>query len=117
MYCCINDFLRVSRPRWCDKRRHLSDAEVLTTALLAERFFGGNLTATARRYMQQHWGMMGLDKSGFTRHLHRLHELLKSLFMDLGHHLNALNTEVRYVIDSFPVAVCDNVRIARYRLL
>ena len=61
--------------------------------------------------------MKALDKSGFTRQLHRLHELLKSLFLALGHHLKALNTEARYVIDSFPVAVCDNVRIARCRLV
>lgn len=116
MYCFLDDFLRVYQPRWCDKRRHLSDAEVLTTALLAARFFGGNLAA-ARRYMQQHWGMKALDKSGFTRQLHRLHELLKSVFLALGQHLKSLNTEARYVIDSFPVAVCDNIRIARCRLL
>lgn len=116
MYCFIDDFLRVSRPRWADKRRHLSDAEVLTTALLAARFFGGNLTA-ARGYMQQHWGMRPLDKSGFTRHLHRLAEPLHALFLALGQHLKALNTQARYVIDSFPVAVCDNIRIGRCRLL
>lgn len=116
MYCFIDDFLCACYPRWADKRRHLSDAEVLTTALLAARFFGGNLAA-AQRYMQQHWGMKALDKSGFTRQLHRLHATLHSLFFALGHHLKALNTQARYVIDSFPVAVCDNLRISRCRLL
>lgn len=116
MYRFIDDFLCACYPRWCDKRRHLSDAEVLTTALLAARFFGGNLAA-ARRYMQQHWGMKALDKSGFTRQVHRLYDVLKSLFLALGQHLKGLNTEARYVIDSFPVAVCDNIRIARCRLL
>lgn len=116
MYCFIDDFLLVCYPRWCDKRRHLSDAEVLTTALLAAHFFGGNLAA-ARRYMQQHWGMKALDKSGFTRQLHRLYDVLKSLFLALGQHLKALNTEARYVIDSFPVAVCDNIRTDRCHLL
>ncbi|OWP61379.1 transposase, partial [Hymenobacter amundsenii] len=71
MYCFIDDFLRATRPQ-APHKRHLSDAELLTTALLAARFFGGNLAA-ARRYMQQHWGMKALDKSGFTRQLHRLH--------------------------------------------
>lgn len=46
-----------------------------------------------------------------------MHEPLKSLFFALGQHLKALNTQARYVIDSFPVAVCDNVRIQRCRLL
>ena len=61
--------------------------------------------------------MKALDKSGFTRQLHRLHELLRALFFALGHPLKALNTEARYGIDSFPVAVCDNGRIRRCRLL
>ena len=67
--------------------------------------------------MQQHWGMKPLDKSGFTRQLQRLHETLKHLFFALGQHLKHLHTAARYVIDSFPVAVCDNVRIRRCRLL
>lgn len=115
MYCFIDDFLRATRPQ-APHKRHLSDAELLTTALLAARFFGGNLAA-ARRYMQQHWGMKVLDKSGVTRQLHRLHETLKHLFFSLGQHLKQLNTAARYVIDSFPVAVCDNVRISRCQLL
>lgn len=116
MYCFIDDFMQALLPQQPDKRRHLSDAEVVTTALLAARFFGGNLSV-ARQYMQQHWGMKALDKSGFTRHLHRLHGPLKTLFFTLGQHLKQLNTQARYVIDSFPVAVCDNMRIKRCQLL
>ncbi|MBD2768576.1 hypothetical protein IC235_11830 [Hymenobacter sp. BT664] len=115
MYCFLDDFLRLTRPP-APHRRHLSDAEVLTTALLAARFFGGNLAAS-RRYMEQHWGMKRVDKSGFTRQLHRLHATLQVLFLALGHHLKTLNPQARYVIDSFPVAVCDNVRIQQCRLL
>lgn len=64
MYCFIDDLLRTTRPQ-APHKRHLSDAEILTTALFAGRFFGGNLSVV-RRYMQQHWGMKALDKSGFT---------------------------------------------------
>lgn len=38
MYCFIDDFLRVCQPRWVDRQRHLSDAKVLTTALMAAPF-------------------------------------------------------------------------------
>lgn len=113
--CFIDDFLRLTRPQ-APHRRQLSDAELLSRAWLGARFFGGNL-AMARRYMQQHWGMKSLDKSGFTRQLHRLHETLKALFLALGQHLKHLITQARYVIDSFPVAVYDNVRIRRCRLV
>ena len=56
MYCFLDDLLTLTRPPWArpaDPRRRLSDAQVLTTALVAARFFGGNLVL-AQRYMEQH---------------------------------------------------------------
>ena len=116
MYCFLDDFLRIARPRPADKRRQVSDAEILTTALLAARYFGGNW-CTAATYMRQHHGMKPLDKSGFGRHLHQLSDVLWAVFHALGETLKDLNTATRYVIDSFPVAVCDNMRIGRCKLL
>ncbi|MDO7848469.1 transposase [Hymenobacter sp. M29] len=49
--------------------------------------------------------------------MYKLPAMLKALFLDLGHLLNDLNTAARYVIDSFPVAVCGNVRSGRSRLV
>jgi hypothetical protein len=119
MYCFIDDLLRATRPFWApapDPRQHLSDAEVLTTALVAARNFGGNL-ARAQRYMQGHWGQRVLHKSGFSRHLHRLGDVLEELFATFGQRLKAWHTEARYVLDSFPVPVCHNTRIGRCKLL
>ncbi|HEX8504546.1 MAG TPA: IS982 family transposase [Hymenobacter sp.] len=119
MYCFLDDLLALTRPAWArpaDPRRRLSDAQVLTTALVAARFFGGNLVL-GRRYMEQHWGQNRLDKSGFTRQPHALTDTLLGLFATCGHVLKELHTEARYVIDSFPVAVCQNVRIPRCKLL
>ena len=96
--------------------RRLTDAQVLTTALVAARFFGGNLVV-GKHYMEQHWGQNQLDKSGFTRRLHALTDTLLALFATLGELLKHLHTEARYVLDSFPVAVCHNTRIARCKLL
>ncbi len=50
VYCFIDDLLAATRPAWApapDPRQHLSDAEVLTTALVAARYFGGNLACPA----------------------------------------------------------------------
>ena len=119
MYCFLDDLLTLTRPHWArpaDPRRRLTDAQVLTTALVAARFFGGNLVL-AQRYMEQHWGQNKLDKSGFTRQLHALTDTLLGLFATCGQVLKALHTEARYVIDSFPVAVCHNTRIPRCKLL
>ena len=41
IYCIVDDLLKASHhPEDC--RRIMSDAEVITTALVAARFFGGN---------------------------------------------------------------------------
>lgn len=119
MYCFLDDLLRYTRPVWArpaDPRRRLSDAQVLTTALVAARYFGGNL-GLGQRYMEQHWGQNTLDKSGFNRQLHALTDTLLGLFATFGQLLKDLHTEARYVIDSFPVAVCHNTRIGRSKLL
>ena len=119
MYCFLDDLLTLTRPvrpLAADSRRRLSDAQVLTTALVAARFFGGNLTR-GRHYMEQHWGQNRLDKSGFTRRLRALTDTLLALFATCGQVLKDLHTDARYVIDSFPVAVCQNSRIPRCKLL
>lgn len=115
IYCFIDDFLKVSNTKQ-DIRRKVSDAEIMTTALLSARYFYGNL-ASARQYMEQHQGMQKLDKSNFIRHLHRLADKLTAIFLSLGQTLKQINTTSEYLIDSFPVAVCKNVRISRCKLL
>jgi len=95
IYCLLDDLLRVVQPtgpRQADPRRRLTDAQVLTTALLAARYFGGNLVV-AQRCLEQHWGMKSLDKSGFCRHLHRLADTLWALFAAFGTLLKQLSTQ------------------------
>jgi hypothetical protein len=67
--------------------------------------------------MQEKHGVVMIDKSGFTRRLHSLEKQLVSIFYALAEVLKELNTTCQYLIDSFPVAVCDNIRIAHCRLL
>jgi hypothetical protein len=119
MYCVLDDLIRFTRPTGPlppASARRLTDAQVLTTALVAARFFAGNLVV-AKHYMEQHWGQNRLDKSGFTRRLHALTDTLLALFVTVGEVLKQLHTEASYVLDSFPVAVCHNTRIPRCKLL
>jgi len=57
-----------------------------------------------------------LSKSRFNRRLHRIQELFIIFFNLLGETWKTLNTEAIYVIDSFPLAVCDNIRIRRSKI-
>jgi len=115
IYCFLDDYLKICH-RKEDKRRKVTNAEILTTVLLAARYFHGNFVS-ARKYMIEHHGMKRLHKSNFNRQVHKLSQTISAIFFALGQSLKELNVESRYAIDSFPVAVCKNIRIKRCKLL
>lgn len=115
IYCFLDDYLKISYPKE-DAKQKMSNAEILTTAIIAARYFAGNYVK-ARWYMKQVQGSKVPDKSNFNRHLHRLSNVLTNIFFSLGQSIKKLNTESQYIIDSFPVAVCKNIRIKRCKLL
>ena len=116
IYCIVDDLLKASQHRE-DCRRRMSDAEVITTALVATRFFGGN-QAQACQYLKEQ-GLIPnmLGKSRFNRRLHNLANLIYDLQQQLGQMWMLLTQTSEYLLDSFPVAVCDNIRIPHCRLL
>lgn len=116
LYCIIDDLLKATGHTE-DARRMMSDAEVLTTALVAAQFFGSNVE-TARGFLQE-TGLMPqmLSKSRLSRRLHALAELAYTIFHQLGQVLKQSGHSNKYLLDSFPVAVCDNIRISRSRIV
>jgi len=115
IYCFFDDLLKVMGPK-TDAHCKLNDAEIITTALMAALAFYGN-QAAACGYMQTHHGLKMIDKSGFNRRLRRLETTLVAVFRALGASFKDLTTSTRYLIDSFPVAVCRNCRIPVCKLL
>ncbi|HEX8130677.1 MAG TPA: IS982 family transposase [Pyrinomonadaceae bacterium] len=115
IYCLVDDLLKAMQHRE-DRRCQVSDAEVVTTALCAMLWFGGNFERS-RSFLHSS-GLMPrmLSRSRLSRRLTRLAELVELIFHQLGLTLKELNTESRYAMDSFPLAVCDNIRISRCRL-
>jgi len=116
IYCIVDDLLKANHHSE-DSRRMMKDAEVISAALVAARFFGGN-QAQASQYLQE-TGLIPsmLGKSRFNRRLHAVAELIYDLQHQLGQVWMTLNEKSEYVLDSFPVAVCDNIRIPHCRLL
>jgi hypothetical protein len=116
IYCLVDDLLK-GIGHLEDSRIKISDSEVITTAIVSALYFGGHLDNG--RNMMKMTGMIPqmLDKSRFCRRLHRLEALLCSLFFQVGHQLKTIAGASDYAIDSFPVAVCDNIRISRCKLL
>lgn len=116
LYCITADLLKAAG-HTDDARCALTDAEVITTALAAALHFGGNIERS-RSFMRE-TGLMPrmLSKSRLTRRLHRVAGLVNSLFHQLGVVLKEASPSTRYLLDSFPAAVCDNMRISRCRLV
>ena len=115
IYCFIDDYLKVGHPKEGYMRK-LTDAQIITTAIVAARFFGCNYVK-AGIYLREVHQFNFPDKSNFNRHLHRLASTISSLFFALGQTIKALNIDSQYLIDSFPVAVCKNIRIKNCKLL
>jgi hypothetical protein len=116
IFCFIDDLLKTSN-LYEDGRRQVSDSEMITTAVVSSLYFGGHRDK-ARQFMKMTGMIPGmLDKSRFNRRLHAVTELIYSLFMKIGYYFKYISCEMSYVLDSFPVAVCDNIRIISARIL
>ncbi len=58
-----------------------------------------------------------MSRSRFNRRLHQVSDLIALVFHRFGSVLKDLNWESRYLLDSFPIPVCNNIRIKRCRLV
>lgn len=58
-----------------------------------------------------------LEKSRFNRRLHNLSMLMNDLFHQIGMILKESSDCTEYLLDSFPVPMCDNIRIFNVRLI
>lgn len=118
-YCLIDDWLRSRRHKESAQRR-VFDAEVMTTAITAARFFGGNFESASDLLAGPAYFGQRLSRSHFNRRLHAVAWVLESFFDWLGHvHKQAYtqaSDDKAFLIDSCPMAACDNIRIDRCRL-
>jgi hypothetical protein len=115
VYCLCDDMLKTLHHKE-DPQSQINDAEVMTPAIVAALYLGGNMEKA--RDLMKEYGYVPkmLGKSRFNRRLHRVAGLFLCLFSLLGETWKELNESSIYVIDSFPVAACDNYRICRCHL-
>jgi hypothetical protein len=114
-FCLCDDLLKAMHHQE-DRQCQMNDAEIMTTACIASLFFRGN-HESARAMLQQHNYIPHMvSKSRFSRRLHRMKDICIILFDFLGKIWKTLHTDAIYVIDSLPIAVCDNIRIRRSKI-
>ncbi len=116
IYCLCDDFLKAIGHR-DDLQVVMSTAEVMAVPLVAATFFGANIDKT--RLFLHEYGYMKkmLGKSRLNRRIHAIEpKLWRVLFELLAQAFKERNADQTYVVDSLPVAACDNIRIRRCRL-
>ena len=116
IFCLIDDLLKgIEHPE--DVRRQVSDSEIILTAIVSSTSFYGN-HSSAIKFMKQYGFIPNmLDKSRFNRRLHKVGSLLYKLFEIVSSYFKDFCCEMQYIIDSFPVAVCNNMRIMNCKIL
>jgi transposase len=116
IYCLCDDFLRAHNHR-DDVQCRWSSAQVMTASLVAARHFQGNIEASRRFLLEHGYFTQGLSKSRLNRRLHALPEWLwHGVFGLLSQVFQKHNTSRTFIVDSFPVAVCQPVRIHHCRV-
>ena len=113
IYCLCDDLLKGLHHRQ-DAQQKMTDAEVMTVAIIAAMYFDGNFVKASEFMTIYIPGM--LSRSRFNRRLHRIEPMLLTLLQCLGEHWKALNIGSVYSIDRFPIPVCDNIRISRSKI-
>lgn len=115
VYCLCDDMLTAMNHHE-DSQCQLNDAEIMTIALVAAMYFGGNYT-TARSFLsEQGYIVQTISPGRFSVRLQRISHHFATLFNLLGEIWKASNDENIYAVDTFPIAVCDNIRIPRCRI-
>lgn len=97
--------------------RNTSDSEIITVALMAAKYFHGNIDHAINFAKSTKLSPGMLSKSRFNRRIHSIFELIIDLFSNIAEIVKKLNISSEYIIDSFPVATCENIRISRSRLI
>jgi Transposase DDE domain len=115
MSCLCSDILK-ALGHANNPQDEMSDAEVMTTGLVAMLFLRGTFEAARILLGMPPYIPPMLSRRRLNRRLHRLKHLVSTLLDLLGYTWKQLNNEWVYIIDSFPITDCDNYRIPRAKL-
>ena len=84
IFCLVDDILkRINH----DKRRKVSDSEVMTTALVSAMYFSGNHHHAIQVMKATNMIPGILDTSRFSRRIHQVWQLLYEVFLTLDNYL------------------------------
>ena len=116
IYCFCDDFLKnKGHQDWPNVKMTLT--EIMLVYIVATRFFYGNIESAYKTLKDRKYIQRPIVKSGLNERLHAVdpkvwHELIRFAYEKA----QELQVCREFVIDSFPVSVCRNIRISRCRI-
>jgi len=81
----------------------MSDAEAMTTAIVAMLYFKGNFCLVSQYLCEHRYIPNMLSRSRFNRRLHRIADLFLTLFLCLGETWMQLNEKSVHIIDNYRI--------------
>ena len=113
IFCICDDYLNAIGYK-DDSQSTMKSSEVMTTALVAAKFFSGNYERS-RVFLADHGYIKNmLSKSQLNRRLRAIDPIVwQRLFHLIATIFKKSNVANEYTTDTFPVPVCHNIRISR----
>ena len=117
IYCICDDLLN-SLGINDDPQCRMSSAEIMTVAIIAALFFGGNFSRS-RLMLKSHKYMQNmLSESRLNRRMHEIDiSIWQIIFSTIARSFSENEKNFEYLVDSMPVEVCMNIRSYRCKLL
>jgi len=116
IYCIVDDLLK-EKGHFFDPRAKITDSELVTIAISSGLFFCGNWLTTYNSFYSFGLVKAKVDKSRISRRIVALEHILEELISVAGHLFTEIRADKEFILDSAPIAICDNVRIPRAKLL
>lgn len=115
LYCLCDELIKAS-PLKDDPQSRMTHAEVMTFAIAAALYFQGNFMRTRLFFQSHHYFETIISQSKINKKIHRIpHELWMQIFY-IARTVNSCPNNNEFIIDSFPVPVCQNARTWRCKL-
>ncbi len=116
IYCFCDDFLK-SRGHKDWPNVKMSLAEVMLVYIVATRFFYGNIESAYKTLKDKKYILRPIVKGQLNERLHAIdHQVWHDLIKFAYEKAQILNVSQDFIIDSFPLSVCRNIRISRCRI-
>lgn len=116
IYCFCDDFLKSKGYQdWPNVKMSL--AEVMLVYIVATRFFYGNIESAYTTLKDRKYILRPIVKGQLNERLHAVDsKVWHELIMFAYEKAQALKMSKEFIIDSFPISVCRNIRINRCQI-